>query len=812
MLKNIYFILVLILISSFSFGQSAKVLKRPVEYLRPDGYVFDTHDSKVPKKGGEDWAVFSDRNDNIVYSAPNGGAEAGRIKFGEVFYVTGTEGEWLELYTIESGKAKSKVGWIHKSKILLWNTAIRKKGFTVKVLAMIKDLSVLGNAGEYISREGEGSVYCYDRPIHDKKYQNGKKLGLFQLMFKMKEENDMVLLAYDAFFSSYTSDAVIGWVPKAVINEWEYRLTVEPNYSQTARTQRSVKGVKLPVFKLDAKDNAVAYAKEGVPAPQSSVLQFKSEFESVRSEEMRMPLLDGNKGYDIKSNLYHVGYISPVFSKGNKQVMSQRSIDSLRSEIDKTTIPYQNVNFIFMVDGSNSMKPAMAEIKRAIQQLKVDISEDLKKEFNFTFSCVIYRANDDKSCGDAPVSRIDFTPNVNKIYEWIDKETSKNNCSSFKPNQGSFLREGLLESFKMIKQSKRQEESNYLILIGGPGDSEINENNSALSLDNLSKQYAECGINLFAYQYLSGKDKVYNYFYDDLTDLMDKGAAEMYKLIEKDSKKEKLESLRFSKIESQYIRRYISDTASTGFIRFAELNGPSQGVNLNGQFFQEDMNQLITRITNFQVSKVSHLRGMLSGIITPDTTMQLDASLLYMTKNIKNISEVMDFFRGTNFQYITPGWVPKSHKAVTEDLFIRSLFFTSNELSDLMGDIRSFSSGSDDPNAFRDKAYFALRALTSKYLGEISNDQQISGKMLFESFVGVNPPPINIFSQITDIEDLRNVRKIDITQIEELRKSAKKWLSDLDVVQMNPNYQWKRGKIVYYWVPEAVFGSNKSLE
>jgi hypothetical protein len=812
MLRHSFLITTLLFFSTIALGQSAKVLKRPLEYVRPDGSVLDSHDSKVPKKGGDDWTVFSDRNDNAVYSTPNGGSESGRIKFGEVFYVTGVEGEWLELYTMESGKAKSKVGWIHKDKILLWNTAIRKKGFTVKVLAMIKDLSVLGNAGNYLSKEGEGSVYCYDRPMHDKKFQNGKKLGLFQLMFKMKEEKDMVLLAYESYFSSYTSETVIGWVPKEVINEWEYRLTVEPNYSEIARTQRSVKNVKLPVFKENNKDAAFAFAKEGSPAPQTSIFQFKSEFESVRSEEMRMPLLDGNKGYDVKSNLYHVGYISPVFSKGNKQVLSQRSIDSLRSEVDKTTIPYQNVNFIFVVDGSNSMKPAMAEIKRAIQQIKVDISEDLKKEFNFTFSCVIYRANDDKSCGDPPVSRIDFTPNVNKIYEWIDKETAKNNCSSFKANQGSFLREGMLESFKMIKQSKRTKESNYLILIGGPGDAEINENNEAVNLDNLAKQYAECGINLFAYQYLTGKDKVYNYFYDDLTDLMDKGSAEISKLIESDSRKEKIENLRFNKVESQYIRRYISDTSSSGFAKFAELNGPSQGTNLNGQFFQEDMNQLIGRITQFQISKVSKLRGMLSGIITPDTTMQLDAALLYMTKDIKNISEVMDFFRGTNFQYITPGWVPKSHKAVTEDLYIRSLFFTSNELSDLMSDIRSFSSGSDDPVAFRKSAYIALRGLTSRYLGEMSNDQQISGKMLFEGFVGVNPPPINIFSQITDIEDLNKPSKIDITQIEELRKSAKKWLSDLDVVQVNEKYQWKRGKIVYYWVPEAVFGSNKSLE
>lgn len=814
---RIVFSLIFIFCSLFAFSQKVKVLSKPVEYLRPSGEVLKNHESRIPRKGGIQWSVFSDRDNNTVYESANKANPIGSIGFGEIYYVTdieeSPEGDWLELYSIESGKAKTRIGFIEASKVLLWNTAIRNQGFTVKVLAMITDINVLIDASSYLSKEGEGSVFCYSRPDHDKKFMNDKKLSLFQLMFKLKEENGMYLLAYDNSFSSYSSDVVLGWVPREVVQEWEYRLTIEPNYSDEARTQRSIKEVKLPVFKQDKFEAATEFVKTG-KASQEDVFEFKKEYDETLSEEMRMPLLDGAKGYDTKNSLFHVGYISPVLSKGNKNVLDKRDKDKMIDDFYKKIEPYSNVNFTFVVDGSSTMKASMGDIKRAIQNIKVDISDELKEEFSFAFSCVVYRANEDGKCGSNLTSKLDFTPKVNKVYDWIDAEMAKPNCSTFKPNQGSALRAGLYESLKMIQNSGRSGQSNYVILIGGPGDESVDTDDPKLNIESLAKLYAENGVNMFAYQYLSGQDRVYNYFFDDLTDLSEKGMEELYKTIAEVAEREEIEKFKFVRSTNNSLRRYIADTNSTGFMRFSEINAPANSNRLDGEFFLRDMNNLINRITRFQINKVSPFLDQINGFLSTENEFKLDASLALMLRGTEggNASELMDFFRGTNFQYIAPAWVPKSTKVLKNDLYKRALFFTNAELSDLKADLKSFSSGSDDPEVFRKSAHKACKNLVVKYIGDIDDGEQISGSLLFEKFTGVSPTPMNVFSGIKDIDDILNSRVVSQTTLEQLRKSADKWYEDLETVETNEKFQWRRGKVVYFWVPEVVFSTNKTID
>lgn len=801
-----------LLYSVGAFGQSAKAINKPVEYTRPDGKLLESHESKIPKKG-DLWTVFSDRNDNTVYDSPNGTNETGKINFGEMFYVTGVKGEYLELYNMVDGKPKGKVGWIHQSKVLLWNNAIRNKGFTIKLLAMIQDASILKSREKlekYLSRENEGSVFCYNRPAHEAQFMSKTKLGLFQLMYKFKEENNMYLVGVDARFTSYSTFNIIGWVPKEVVTEWDSRLTIEPNYSANAKTERDLKNVSMPVFREENKTDATAFAKEGSPARKEAIYGTKKEYNATLAEEMRMPLLDGTKGFDTKSSLYHVGYISPFFRKnknsGSEGDFEARGLDSLKRTLDQAMDRERQVNFVFLVDGSTVMKPVMEEVKRAIQQIKLDLDSDVKKEFDFKFGSVVYRANADKSCGSEPITRFDFAKDPTKVIEFIDEQITQKNCSEFKPNQGSFLRKGLSEAFSMFERNKMQKQSNYVILIGSAAD----ETDESDDLDKIASTYAKCGVNLFAYQYMYGNHWVYENFYSDLVDMINKAQTEMASMIRS---KRTFEKVKFVSNDLNYMRRFVSDTSISGFIRFAEVCGPSGGKSLNGQYFLEDMNNLVARITDFHISNIKIITQKINALITPDNKGDdgIDAAILFNYRDIPNLDEILDFFSGTGFQYVAPGWAPKSHKELREDLFLRTLFFTQDELVTLKSDLKRFSTGDDNPSVFREQAYDAMKALASNYIGESTTNTQISGKQLFDAFVGVSPSALNIFSQIEDIEDIKNARKFDVPSIKKLQQSARKWLEDLECVDNNKEYQWKRGKVVYYWVPEAVFNTEKAL-
>ena len=85
-------------------------------------------DCKKSKK--EAWMVISDRDYNTVYIKPSfTAAKAREIGFREYYYVVDEEPDWIQIAKVETDglkitKNEGVLGWVPKSKMLLWTTSM----------------------------------------------------------------------------------------------------------------------------------------------------------------------------------------------------------------------------------------------------------------------------------------------------------------------------------------------------------------------------------------------------------------------------------------------------------------------------------------------------------------------------------------------------------------------------------------------------------------------------------------------------------------------------------------------------------------
>ncbi len=102
----------------------------------------------------ERWLVVSDRINNITYKDPGSEMQLKSLGFLDLCYVIGEKKGFLELIKyspklfkkpkqrfIADRKSAEYLGWVHKSKLLLWRTALKEKStkYYVKAITCLKN-------------------------------------------------------------------------------------------------------------------------------------------------------------------------------------------------------------------------------------------------------------------------------------------------------------------------------------------------------------------------------------------------------------------------------------------------------------------------------------------------------------------------------------------------------------------------------------------------------------------------------------------------------------------------------------------------
>jgi hypothetical protein len=792
-----------IFLFSTAFTQSkVDILIRHKQYDSPNNKILPPNTPR-PKNGELD-IVMSDRNANVVYESASKSVKSSReLKFLEPFYVIGDEGMFYKLaeYTDENVKGRvlsnpKVVGFVEKSKLILWKQALRnEKNFVIKALSVVKG-EVLVDKAQFISNEGQ--VKCFSAPSASNKYlitESGVKLFRFLFVVKEDEESNMSLLANSSAFSNSTKNRILGWVPNAIIQMWEDRICLEPNFDSRAVAARKRLGI-APSLLVTLDDSKKFKANPKNPPADTINLESKSEkpWEAYRK---RMPVLNDMK--DLK--IVESGYTTDIVNSKGTVILEDTTWERLANDVNNRKVLLRNVNIVFIIDGSPALSPYLSSVTRAISNIKNDFTDDKKNLFKIKYGAVVYRNIEDISCGsegDVSTTKLTLTNQFSEVTDWVERQKAIQGCHDNVVSKALF--KGLSEAIKMFDSKVGKYESNYIILIGGAGNkSDPQEEKKLIDL------FAKNNVNIFAYQYRKIDNPSFLSFQPDLVRIMKSGNQKMLQ----SANSEKSISSNESDIEWERkdVNNYYSYVAieNEKMVKFAEITWPEMGKNIEEEIFLKEMESFLGRITRKVNDNISEIDLMALAGNKADMSNAMKVLLNGIQSKVPK-ETILESFKNDRYQFFGRCYVPITANGLgaEEDLFSRTLFFTDAELQDLFNAFNNLAISLDDIEVARSNLYKACIEIASGYAGK-NEAKEMSMVTLLTNLVGKEPKN-SFWRSIRSLDDILDSKKVTD---EIIKKVAKEFANKTDAIRIVKGDDSKRFKedsdLIYYWVPEKVF-------
>jgi hypothetical protein len=434
-------------------GQSV-VKNTPGKYMMP----MDNASAAMPgkTKEGELWIVFSDRQNNPLFSdkscsSPNGQ----KMEFMKAMYVIEESETAIRVINLDDADARgnliegasSRAAWVKKENMLLWKTCLKTrdvnlpefKGGIFNKKAMV--LNILSD-NQKVNRIPE----FYENPRCSPPDSINSAL-VYQINYVYKETPTAYLLADIPEISDVNNDRqrVRGWVLKSQTTAWNHRLAYEVNWDDKAVAERRAAQKKAKIFSDKSLTGNVLYQEDAGYYRTRAI-----------GEVDRYPVLD------VFNGTAKVGVIGDLHSEqGN--VLSNADFAKVKHVIDSMSGAMRNVNLIFVIDATSSMIPYSKSIQDAIQSSMRTL---VKGQNNYRFGALLYRDASEGNANAIHYTR-DLSENFKNVIGYIGSHMTPtyNKCNN---DAEECVFYGMKKAIERFDPSPG--ESNFMILIGDAGN------------------------------------------------------------------------------------------------------------------------------------------------------------------------------------------------------------------------------------------------------------------------------------------------------------------------------------------------------
>lgn len=491
--------LVLLSLSGTLFAQSKvkglpEALKRPVDHFdNPEFVTKYLYENTGDKSKNDAWVVYSDRNDNPVYESNDpSSAEVSKLAFRDLCFVVDEEDNWIQIAKASGvNKLKSDdietIGWVEKSKMLLWSsglvgdkTGINRKAFLLNRAEDVK------NIVELMQQDKHLEANFYSDP-YGKTTEGDRKI--YDHYFVFKRENNMYLLAEDAEIGAFNVQTkLLGWVDSRRIQQWNTRVSIEPNYSEEAYDER--KKSKWNQFRaFDSPQSVADYydqiAQAGVIWDNDPITFAPHEMADgdprrFKGNVIRFPLF--NQSQYGESEHFRSGVIGGIRIGNNDDgslkfdtSIPEQEYAQIKAKLNEMTFKAETVNIFFVVEGTDETLAYQESIAQAITTLSEN--DQIKECETVKFGALIYR---DIPEGDRIVEYKRLTGDLLEVVEFV-RSADFVNKSDQDPYSAMYY--GLKESLKVAGFSKS--ETNIVVLMGATGDFYADKDRRAAARENM---------------------------------------------------------------------------------------------------------------------------------------------------------------------------------------------------------------------------------------------------------------------------------------------------------------------------------------
>lgn len=749
----------------------AKVLQIPTAYFKPtENISIDIEDKQTASGATNDWVVSSDRDNNPVYDNSTASvANDKTMSFMDNFYVIGESETHLQLIkydptVIASNSSTRKVnmkkaeyyGWAPKNKLLLWRNSLVDPNTDFNIKGLVVHSVAQYNRGV----GGEQQLTLYNSPKLEKITQNKNDIRLFEFLYIYDKKDGSFLLGTSPKLQRSDAAAkkiVKGWLSEKNIRVWAQRLCIEANSDTEAAVERRGKAIKATVFNSY---DAALELKTGKPAKFTKILWDDDRYEEGHPpSEKRMPVMG-----ELEGKIYKTGVITEVFSESNERVYTPPEKAKLDAEYNAIRDKKQNINMIFVVDGTQSNHPFFVPIINAIEN-SLNLFENANKKYEI--ATFIYGKS-----GEGIVARQPLTSNHSAVIQ-----TLKNYRDKTELPQDNDAPTDMYEAINSSLRTLDPKETNIVVLIGDAGNT-LNVSNSNLIQKMKEK---ECGIISFQTRNVKGpQGRIYNEF-----------VTQTKNFIQETSKRTNLRPKLYEDEGNTYRLRYPIEAALPGSLTYS-----SKGASMSQAELEEEIRQMLKA---FEEQHEELLRDLDCRIYIDCNPGINDAVLEHILKEIPDID--LRKLRDMDYQLFVEAYAPLQVDKLEHPLFKHVLFLTDRELYDLERKMLRLLPGESSGSQLRQGIINAYKEMIRNHYG--SDLSAVSGMTLgqaMEAVVGL-PSSSDLLNSYT-LKDLEDRKKVSDDEIRDIYYYVDEKLVEMRRVIGNPEYFFRSRDNTYYWVPQ----------
>lgn len=722
------------------------------------------------------WVVYSDRAQNKLLTQ-RGMPNNDELDYMEPLVVKEVLGNKLHVFSLVYDKTRpiennKDRGWIESDKVLLSGFAnLSEKSIPRKamILVSIANLSANSNIANLKNK-------FYNDPSASTASETGRSAQKFDIYYILKEVGGAVLLSKADKLSGSKKELegiVMGWVPKANVTLWDHRVCLEPSNEQNAVT--SYNGKELPIYADDKKTELDKFISSQLFDPKDVIRKYSLQNEKESPYVMRMPVLDN---YDKSNNLHQVAVIASL--GGAQEENSSKNKAETQRKLQETKEKIENVNILFVVDATLSMKKYYAPVANSIKQI-INNSKGKMSTNNLRFGLVVYRDYaDGKQACEVESLTSDYDKIINKVLT--------TDCFSADVNLPEAQYNGLEQGIKECGFSPTQ--SNIVVLIGDAGNHQPDpKGKSAKTVIDLLYKYQ---ASLIAFQVVYGKNQAFNDFNMDTQDYLRKTAQ----LYVSDKKSVRLDNINVKNtFKLSFITKNQSETDIYMFGRFTYSAG-DQPMDLN--VFQQN----VIESTNEYLNRVDNIKKELENIGSGNGKFTEDI-IDYLKRRGFSEKQIEDLKKAKEITAI--GNTSTRYYDKSTDCFTPVVFLSKEEKDDIDNILNKLinksKSNTSKKKAFQD----ALLEQCKIMLGDVSN-ANILDKSLNDIWDIILSVPFTGNNKISNTP-LKEISQLDDNTFDDFYKvfeTSARQFKDNDYKEVS----FKLGNTKYYWIPLSEIPGN----
>ena len=433
------------------------------------------------------WDVFSDRDDNLVYSqASSSSSVVTKLTFNQRVRIAEIKNGYALVYEesniglgfpgiSQDAKAKGALGWVDMDKLLLWRSCPANDHGILNKALLVFNLNKAGsNDIDFMCKNPDTKVGA----------ENIVSTIDFYFVMKKDPKTGLVLLASQSSMDGDSDQVLYGWVSTSSYTPWNQRSCLEYNWDPIT-IEDHLKG-KSASFYEDKYLKVLASPGCIYGENQTGSLDTPYRIDGHR---LRMPIHDNDSGND---KLYKITYFASP--DGSYNMEDAAKLEEQRNKIlEDAARKTKNVNLIVVVDGTKSMEAHFAALQPAIiDACKRYVSD----KYKLRLGLVIYRDYADKQylVERFPLTEVTDARLTDKFANGGDYGIK----SSPGDDYSEALYVGLDAALDTEKMRYTKEESNLIIVVGDCGNRWDDARDP--DLDVIKKKMLENNVNLISFQ------------------------------------------------------------------------------------------------------------------------------------------------------------------------------------------------------------------------------------------------------------------------------------------------------------------------